>query len=325
MVKKTPDGKKIKTKSNDIDVVRQLQQLGGATAAAVVLLAALAAFAKSGWAQAAVKKDDTPLNSKEAALLKEALQDELRALKEKQLLLKLQDQLHLHGDSAGTVEELSANVFDQTMFTYPQGVLVDFYIPSCPHCSKLLPEFEAAALELKGVAPLMKVDCSVHSSTCQENGVTRYPTLKWFRRGLNVLEASPGTRFTDKIVKWVKWASEDALTSFDTVAELSESIDAIRELTLPNTSVVVAYAPKDESVNLRTTFEIIAEMLRGKTAFIYVQESSPDGVLLRAYDRSPEADKDFAGEPSAGEILRWIASFMEIRNKWDIEIEKMES
>eukprot|EP00930_Biecheleria_cincta_P104454 TRINITY_DN96762_c0_g1_i1.p1 TRINITY_DN96762_c0_g1~~TRINITY_DN96762_c0_g1_i1.p1 ORF type:complete len:332 (+),score=65.22 TRINITY_DN96762_c0_g1_i1:96-1091(+) len=328
MVKKASEQKKDKAKSKGGNEILQLQKIGGIAAGVVLLLAVLAGLAKLGSGKADEKK--IGLDSAQNKQLQEQLAQQLPSIKaqlEAQLeenvnsrwLSTLAVQPHLIGDEAGKVGALTAKTFLPTMITYQHGVLVDFYTPGCGHCKKLEPHFTSAARRLKGKTPLMKVDCSKYASLCEDHGITRYPTLKWFRKGLNVLEASPRTRDADKIVKWVDWASEDALTVFDTVAEIDESLQTLRDVTMPNASLIVAYASKDESIAVLPELEIVAEMLRGKTAFIFVKEPAADGISVRAYGKTPETDATFAGTISASELLRWIAGFMEVRNKWDIE------
>ncbi|XP_037549349.1 protein disulfide-isomerase A3-like [Nematolebias whitei] len=84
-----------------------------------------------------------------------------------------------------------------------ETMLVKFYAPWCGHCKKLAPEFEKAAMRLKGAVQLAKVDCTAHSDTCGHFGVTGYPTLKIFRYGK---DSAPydGPRTADGIYNYMK-------------------------------------------------------------------------------------------------------------------------
>ncbi|KAJ7311399.1 hypothetical protein JRQ81_007024 [Phrynocephalus forsythii] len=81
--------------------------------------------------------------------------------------------------------------------------LVEFYAPWCGHCKRLAPEYESAATRLNGIVPLVKVDCTANSNTCNKYGVSGYPTLKIFRNG-EESGTYDGPRTADGIVSHLK-------------------------------------------------------------------------------------------------------------------------
>uniref|UniRef100_A0A8C5NUF4 Protein disulfide-isomerase n=1 Tax=Jaculus jaculus TaxID=51337 RepID=A0A8C5NUF4_JACJA len=73
----------------------------------------------------------------------------------------------------------------------------------CGHCTRLDPEYEAAATRLKGIVPLAKIDCTANTNTCNKYGVSGYSTLKIFRDGEEA-GAYDGPRSADGIVSHLK-------------------------------------------------------------------------------------------------------------------------
>lgn len=63
-------------------------------------------------------------------------------------------------------------------------ILVEFYAPWCGHCKALEPEWNEAALALKGQVKLAKVDADAHKNLGSRFGVTGFPTIKYFDYGL---------------------------------------------------------------------------------------------------------------------------------------------
>jgi protein disulfide-isomerase A6 len=63
--------------------------------------------------------------------------------------------------------------------------IVEFYAPWCGHCKALEPEYNQAALNLKGTVKVGKVDATVETGLGHRFGVQGYPTIKVFDYGLD--------------------------------------------------------------------------------------------------------------------------------------------
>ncbi|XP_076846743.1 protein disulfide isomerase family A, member 7 [Brachyhypopomus gauderio] len=104
-------------------------------------------------------------------------------------------------------------------------VLVLFYAPWCGHCRRLEPEYERAATSLKGTVPLVKVDCTANSETCEQFGVSGYPTLKILRNGEEA-SSYDGPRTADGIVSYMKKQAGPSSLPLQSEAELDSFINS---------------------------------------------------------------------------------------------------
>jgi len=80
--------------------------------------------------------------------------------------------------------------------------LIEFYAPWCGHCKKLAPLWEELATKSKGQFNVAKVDCTVETGTCGEEGVRGYPTVKLFSGGKKF--DYQGARTVDDFTKFVE-------------------------------------------------------------------------------------------------------------------------
>ena len=95
--------------------------------------------------------------------------------------------------------------FDETIFKSKEMFIVAFYAPWCGHCQKLLPEWNAAATQLKGQIKLAKVDATVNQQLASRYQIQGYPTIKIFPPGDKTnsnIEEYNGPRDEDGIIQY---------------------------------------------------------------------------------------------------------------------------
>jgi len=122
------------------------------------------------------------------------------------------------------VIELTDDNFDSTVFNDESMWLVAFYAPWCGHCKKLLPEWTAAATQLRGTVKIAKVDATVHQKLAQRYQIQGYPTIKIFApgKGDKKVEEYQGPRDTSGIVQYAL----DKLEKFGYVPETKQLINS---------------------------------------------------------------------------------------------------
>ena len=122
------------------------------------------------------------------------------------------------------VIELTDDNFDSTVFEDENMWLIAFYAPWCGHCKKLLPEWTAAATQLRGTVKIAKVDCTTQQKLAQKYQIQGYPTIKVFApgKGDKKVEEYNGPRETAGIVQYAL----DKLEKFGYVPETKQLINS---------------------------------------------------------------------------------------------------
>ncbi|XP_029643538.1 protein disulfide-isomerase A3 [Octopus sinensis] len=189
-------------------------------------------------------------------------------------------------------------------------ILVEFFAPWCGHCKRLAPEYDKAASVLKNndpPVPLAKVDCTAESNTCQEYGVSGYPTLKIFRKG-EFSEEYNGPREADGIVKYMKSkAGPSSKTLYTT--EDAEKITSSQDF-----AVVGFFSSESE---MSKTFQKVADSLSSEFKFAHTFESSildeygfKDAIVMfqppRLHSKFEESKIKYSGDLSTTSIKEWV-------------------
>ncbi len=136
-----------------------------------------------------------------------------------------QNQKTAGSDDGKDVIELTDDNFDSTVFNDENMWLVAFYAPWCGHCKKLLPEWNAAATQLRGTVKIAKLDATVHQKLAERYQIQGYPTIKIFAPGKGEdkkVEEYEGPRETSGIVQYAL----DKLNKFGYVPETKQLIDS---------------------------------------------------------------------------------------------------
>jgi len=211
------------------------------------------------------------------------------------------------------VTELTDDTFVKFIAKSPDGVLVDFYSPDCGHCQKLVPEFEASALEHSDSVPFATVNAEESVGLAKLYGIQRYPTVLFIQNAESVQELPPRSRTADKIKEFLAWVRQPALIEFESRAELEEAVPTFRETlsdALP--PVIAGFAGKP---GVRDAFERAATHFRGKTVFLWITEAKDEGPILASYSQTVEEDRTYDGPVSKEAVYDWVKEFIDKKDK----------
>jgi protein disulfide isomerase len=169
---------------------------------------------------------------------------------------------------AEEVLTLTTKIWDQHLKDNKQ-TLVEFYAPWCGHCKKLAPEFERAAVELKGTVALGKVDATEEKDLASKYNIKGFPTLVWFEDAKET--EYDGGRTSDTIVEWVKSMTGPA------VIETSSPAEPVAD----KPRVVL------QADSLLAGFEAAAKANRRKAAWYFTKTAGASKVVLQHLGEEP--------------------------------------
>jgi thiol-disulfide isomerase/thioredoxin len=84
---------------------------------------------------------------------------------------------------SASVEEISAERYDEQVLGAETPVVLDFYSTECPPCEALAPKFEAVAEQFAGKVRFLKIFRQANRELATRLGVTGSPTLLFFKSG----------------------------------------------------------------------------------------------------------------------------------------------
>lgn len=102
---------------------------------------------------------------------------------------------------------LDVHSFDDVALDETKDVLVTFTAPWCGHCKNLKPIYEQVAIDFKSegncVVANFDADAQPNKEIAGRYGVSSYPTIKFFPRGGNEVEAYEGPRTEEAFVAFL--------------------------------------------------------------------------------------------------------------------------
>jgi len=177
--------------------------------------------------------------------------------------------------------------------------LVEFFAPWCGHCKSLAPAYAEAATELKSLDPsiiLATMDATAEASVARRFGVSGYPTLKVFRKGVD--SEYKGPRDAKGIVSYM-------LKQVGPSAKLLSSEDEVKNFIKHRDVSVIGFFPTKTAA--AEAFTKAADGLREDFRFAEVTSKSvldslkvTEGVVLY------RGENDKVVFPGQGILADWI-------------------
>jgi thiol-disulfide isomerase/thioredoxin len=102
---------------------------------------------------------------------------------------------------SASVEEISAERYDEQVLGAETPVVLDFYSTECPPCEALAPKFEAVAEQFAGKVRFLKIFRQANRELATRLGVTGSPTLLFFKSGREVAARMTGEEIKRSALK----------------------------------------------------------------------------------------------------------------------------
>jgi len=173
----------------------------------------------------------------------------------------------LDAAAGSVVLKLTAHSFDSALKTHP-FLLVKFYAPYCGHSMRLAPDYEQAAVTLRGEVTFAEVDAFVEVELATKFKVDGYPIIMFFRWGK--AEEFGGGRTNASIVDWLTQNTDVVLQDFVTDTELKKLI---------SNSVGPSFVARGGS-SLKANFKQIAGEHRAIGSFYFQGHEGADMVQV---------------------------------------------
>jgi len=205
------------------------------------------------------------------------------------------------------VIDLDATNFD-SIIKENNLILVEFYAPWCGHCKKLVPEYEKAADELKGVIAIAKMNADEENNrpVAARYGIKGFPTLKVFRNGGETVSDYEGERTAEAMVSFLKKQNRPAVTTL--------SSEDVSKFATEDKVVIVGFFENTNQPGY-SEFKQVAETLRNKFSFGEVigatdlaqfeLTSLPAVILFKTFD---EGKNVLTGDITTGSLNNFIES-----------------
>ncbi|EXJ55701.1 protein disulfide-isomerase tigA [Cladophialophora yegresii CBS 114405] len=171
------------------------------------------------------------------------------------------------------VEMLTDSTF-QTEVGGDKDVLVAFTAPWCGHCKSLAPTWEKVAADFASEPGVLiaKVDAEAENAkaTAQDQGITGYPTIKFFPKGSKEAESYSGARSEEAIVDFVNSKAGTYRAPGGTLNSQAGTIEVIDSLL---SKYVTANGLKDAE-NLAEEIKTLAKDLKNSSVDYYLRAVS---------------------------------------------------
>ncbi|KAL4930809.1 thioredoxin-like protein [Aspergillus undulatus] len=165
------------------------------------------------------------------------------------------------------VELFSDKSFKETIGS-DKDVLVAFTAPWCGHCKKLAPTWETLATDfaLESSVIVGKVDAEAENSkaTAKEQGVTGYPTIKFFPKGSTEAVAYSGARTEEAFIDFLNEHAGTHRAPGGGLNDMAGTVDVLDEL-------VAKYIATKNFGELVNEVKKTAKGVEGKYAEYYVK------------------------------------------------------